>query len=96
MKRGTKVDTNYDLISTVVKKVLAEMIEDRNFQTEGPTGIYETVDQAVENAVAAQKKLLEMPLKHRDKIIAAIRQAALDHNEDDIRHGGKRIRSGPL
>ena len=75
------VDTNYDLISTVVKKVLAEMIEDRIFQTEGPTGIYETVDQAVENAVVAQKKLLEMPLRHRDKIIAAIRQAALDHNE---------------
>jgi len=75
------LDTNQELISTVVKKVLAEMMEYKSFRTEGPTGIYETVDQAVENAVVAQKRLLEMPLSHRDKIIAAIRQAALDHNE---------------
>ncbi len=75
------MDTNQELISTVVNKVLAEMMEDKSFRTEGLTGIYETVDQAVENAVIAQKRLLEMPLSHRDKIIAAIRQAALDHNE---------------
>ena len=56
------METNHELISTVVKKVLSEMIEERIVQTEGPTGIFETVDQAVENAVAAQKRLLALPL----------------------------------
>ncbi|MBU2026648.1 MAG: aldehyde dehydrogenase family protein [Pseudomonadota bacterium] len=75
------VETNHELILTVVKKVLSDMIEEKIVQAEGPTGIFETVDQAVENAVAAQKRLLVLPLHHRDKIIAAIRHAALDHNE---------------
>jgi acyl-CoA reductase-like NAD-dependent aldehyde dehydrogenase len=75
------VETNHELILTVVKKVLSEMIEEKTGQSEGPTGIFETVEQAVENAVAAQKRLLELTLSHRDKIIAAIRQAALDNNE---------------
>ncbi len=78
------MDANHELISTVVKKVLkvlSEMIEGNIVQDEGPTGIFGTVDQAVENAVAAQKRLLVLPLHHRDKIIAAIRQAVLDHNE---------------
>jgi len=75
------VETNHELILTVVKKVLSEMIEEKIVQDEGPTGIFETVDQAVENAVAAQKRLLVLTLHHRDKIIAALRQAALDHNE---------------
>jgi len=76
------VETDSELISMVVKKVLSELIEESNVRAQGPTGIFETVDQAVENAVAAQKRLLELTLIHRDKIIAAIRQAALDHNEE--------------
>ncbi len=75
------METNHELIATVVKKVLSEMIADKMVRDQGPTGIFETVDEAVENAAAAQKRLLELPLSHRDKIIAAIRQAALDNNE---------------
>ena len=75
------METNHELIATVVKKVLSEMLADRIVHAQGPTGIFATVDEAVENAVAAQKKLLELRLSHRDQIIAAIRQAALDNNE---------------
>lgn len=75
------METNHDLISSVVKKVLTEMIEEKYTRSDQPTGIFETVDQAVENAVAAQKRLLELTLNHRGRIIAAIRQAALDNNE---------------
>lgn len=75
------MDTNHELISTVVKKVLSEMIEERNAHDQGSTGIFDDIDQAVENAAAAQKRLLALKLSHRDTIIAALRQAALDHNE---------------
>ena len=75
------METNHELIATVVRKVLSDLIAEKSFQVGSPTGIFETVDEAVENAVAAQKKLLGLHLSHRDKIIAAIRQAALDHNE---------------
>ena len=75
------METNHELISSVVKKVLTEMIEEQFVRADRPTGIFETVDQAVENAVAAQKRLLELTLSHRGRIIAAIRQAALDNNE---------------
>lgn len=75
------MDTNQELLSTVVKKVLSEMIGERLLDADGPTGVFETVEQAVESAAAAQKRLLELPLVHRGAIIAAIRQAALDSNE---------------
>lgn len=75
------METNHELISSVVRKVLSEMIEAKSVQADGPTGVFRTVDQAVESASAAQKRLLELPLNHRDRIISAIRQAALDSNE---------------
>ena len=75
------METNHELISAVVRKVLSEMIDNEFSRSEPPGGIFESVDQAVENAVAAQKRLLELSLVHRGQIIAAIRQAALDNNE---------------
>ncbi len=44
-------------------------------------GIYETVDEAVENAVEAQKKLIAMSLERRCEIIESIRKTILDNNE---------------
>lgn len=75
------METNHELISAVVRKVLSEMIDNEFSRSEPPGGIFESVDQAVENAVAAQKRLLELSLVQRGQIIAAIRQAALDNNE---------------
>lgn len=45
------------------------------------TGLYDIVDDAVENAVEAQKKLVSTSLELRYKIIDSIRKAALDNNE---------------
>jgi len=75
------VETNQELISTVVKKVLSEIIGEKILEADGQTGIFETIDQAVENAAGAQKRLLALSLVDRDKIIAAVRQATLDNNE---------------
>lgn len=75
------METNQELISTVVKKVLSEIIGEKILEADGQTGIFETIDQAVENAAGAQKRLLALSLVDRDKIIAAVRQATLDNNE---------------
>jgi len=45
------------------------------------TGIYETVDEAVENAVEAQKRLIAMSLERRREIIESIRKTVLENNE---------------
>jgi propionaldehyde dehydrogenase len=45
------------------------------------TGLYDTVDDAVENAVEAQKRLVSSSLEQRYKIVESIRTAALDNNE---------------
>jgi len=50
-------------------------------KSEGFTGIYDTVDEAVNNAVEAQKRLVSMTLQRRAEIIASIRKAILDNNE---------------
>ncbi|MDY0039518.1 MAG: aldehyde dehydrogenase EutE [Desulforhabdus sp.] len=75
------MEASQEHIAAVVKQVLSELIEGKRPQMEGFTGLHDTVDQAVENAVAAQKKLLELTLSHREEIIAAVRKAALDNNE---------------
>lgn len=75
------MEASQERITAAVKQVLSELIEGKTPQVEGFTGLYDTVDQAVENAVTAQKKLLELTLNHREEIIACIRQAALDNNE---------------
>lgn len=44
-------------------------------------GIFNTIDEAVNAAAVAFKKLMALPLEARDKIIAAIREDMLLHNE---------------
>jgi len=47
----------------------------------GFTGTYDTVDEAVKNAIEAQKRLITMSLELREAIIASIRKSILDNNE---------------
>ncbi len=75
------METSPEQIAAAVKKVLLEMAEGRALPSGGPSGIFETVDEAVESAEAAQKRLLELSLVHRGEIIAAIRKTALDENK---------------
>ena len=75
------METNLESISAAVRKVLQELVEEKASQSSGPSGIFATIDDAVENAVAAQKRLQEVSLDKRKEIVAAIRKAALDENE---------------
>ena len=45
------METNHELIATVVKKVLSEMIADKIVRDQGPSGIFESVDEAVAQPV---------------------------------------------
>ena len=55
-------------------------MEEKASQSSIPSGIFDTINEAVENAVVAQKRLQEVSLDKRKEIIAAIRKAALDEN----------------
>ena len=47
---------NNELIAHVVQKVLEELVQKKDRGTDECTGIYETVDEAVNNAVEAHKR----------------------------------------
>jgi propionaldehyde dehydrogenase len=72
---------NETIISSVVQKVLEQLIKEGKNLYQEFNGVYDTVDEAVENAVESQKKLIAMSLEVRDKIIAGMRKSSLDNNE---------------
>lgn len=69
------------LVAEVVRRVLEELAKERVLRSPGTGGLYDTVDEAVENAVQAQRRLLAISLERRTEIIASMRKAALDSNE---------------
>jgi len=87
--------TNNEMISDLVQKVVAQLAAKDVSVTE-PTasvavsadivsssnGLYDTVDEAVKAAVEAQKKLAALSLEKREEIIASIRKASLENNEE--------------
>jgi propionaldehyde dehydrogenase len=72
---------NETMISSVVQKVLEQIIKEGKTLSPEFNGLYDTVGEAVENAVESQKKLIAMSLEIRDKIIDGMRKSALDNNE---------------
>lgn len=73
--------TNQEAVNRVIRLVLEELEKECEGQGTESTGLYDTVDEAVQNAVEAQKRLISMTLESRRKIIQAIRKATLDNNE---------------
>lgn len=74
--------TDADMVKELVRRVFEELsglAESGDFAF---TGIADTVQEAVEMAVGAQKRLISLTLEHREQIIASIRKAALDNNEE--------------
>ncbi|UCG13542.1 MAG: aldehyde dehydrogenase EutE [Deltaproteobacteria bacterium] len=71
-----------EIITELVKRVLGELAEERNVRPKESSGLHLAVEDAVEHAVEAQKSLIVMSLDSRAKLIAAMRQAALDNNEE--------------
>lgn len=75
------LNLDHDTVTAIVQKVLQEMIHDPRHRQEPRSGLGETVDEVVEKAASAQKRLLSMSLESRAQIIEAVRRAALENNE---------------
>ncbi len=73
--------TNQEVVTELVRRVVEELSIEKGFQDQDFSGLVDNVDEAVDLAVKAQKRLTAMTLKRRDKIIASMRQAALQNNE---------------
>lgn len=72
---------NQEAVDRVIRLVLDELEKGGDSEPSESTGLHDTVDEAVRNAVEAQKRLISMTLESRRKIIEAIRKATLDNNE---------------
>lgn len=70
-----------EVVATLVRKVLAQLTQNGHAQADGGDGLFNSVSDAVEAAVMAQKKLLQMSLERRKEIIASMRRAVLANNE---------------
>lgn len=67
-------------LEQIVQKILGEISKKAEPQTPTATcGVYSSMDEAVEAACAAQKKLITYSLEERAKFIEAIRQAAREN-----------------
>ena len=75
------MEFNEEIVASVVEKVIAALNKGASCQSGDFTGLVDTVDEAVNYAEEAQKKLIVMSLRSRDKIIASIRKAVLANNE---------------
>ena len=75
------MEVNQERIAAAVKQVLLDLVEEKAVRDGGTSGIFDTIGEAVESAVEAQKRLLEISLVQRGEIIAAIRKTALEENE---------------
>ncbi|MBM3299916.1 MAG: aldehyde dehydrogenase, partial [Deltaproteobacteria bacterium] len=73
--------TNQEAVNRVIRQVIEELEKECEGQGSESTGLYDTVEEAVQNAVEAQKRLISMTLESRRKIIEAIRKVTLDNNE---------------
>ncbi|MCR1971266.1 aldehyde dehydrogenase family protein [Clostridium cochlearium] len=72
------MELNDNQISSIIEKVLQEM-NGKNLNTKVSDGIFETMDEAVNAAEEAQKKLVTMDVSEREKLIAAIRKVILEN-----------------
>jgi propionaldehyde dehydrogenase len=74
-------------ISAETIEQILSMVLDELGRNGGPStasandGLHDTLDEAVTSAVEAQRRLTAMTLESRDKIVAAMRAAALANNE---------------
>jgi acyl-CoA reductase-like NAD-dependent aldehyde dehydrogenase len=67
-------------ISTIVSRVLAELGPEATI-SDSATGSSASLDEAVEKAADAQKKLVALPLSERTRVVEAMRKAALANVE---------------
>lgn len=73
---------NEEIITALVKKVVEEISKADGYPDSPGSALVDTIDQAVERAAEAQRRLVSMSLERREQIISAIRKAALANNEE--------------
>lgn len=78
----TNSETITDLVQRVVEQIAKNTAPSPGTATPSRDGMYDTVDEAVTCAAVAQKKLITLSLEKREEIIASIRKAVLDNNEE--------------
>src|ERR1035441_7497071 len=78
---------NQELIQAIAREVLARIEERLSLPTmaagAGEDGVFETVDQAVKAAAAAQPRVASMGLEDRERMNAIIRRICHD-NADEL------------
>ncbi|MGA2404241.1 MAG: aldehyde dehydrogenase family protein [Syntrophobacteraceae bacterium] len=75
------MELNEQIVASVVEKVITALTRGTGGRSGDFTGLVDTVDEAVDRAEEAQKKLIAISLRTRDEIIASIRKAVLANNE---------------
>lgn len=74
-----RVVENID-IGSIVQRVIANMQAERNTESSELThGIFNKMEDAIETSIVAQKKVHQLPMEFREKIIANIRKKTIDH-----------------
>ncbi len=75
------MNENETALEEMITKVFMEMVDQKDNNPSGCNGLFETIDQAVAQAKAAQKRLVSLSLEKREVIISAIRRVTLEKNE---------------
>lgn len=68
------------IVQEVIKKIVNGSLPGSS--TRHPGGIFETMDEAVKAAKCAQKELIGLRIEERERLLKAMRQAAIDHAEE--------------
>src|ERR1035437_908077 len=80
---------NQELIQAIAREVLARIEERLSLPTmaagAGEDGVFETVDQAVKAAAAAQPRVASMGLEERERMNAIIRRICYDNADEPAR-----------
>jgi propionaldehyde dehydrogenase len=69
------------ILSGVVQQVIEQLMSENGSAAAPAACVYDNVDEAVDNAVAAQRRLIAMTLEDRERMIVAMRKTALENNE---------------
>lgn len=70
-----------EFLENLIQRVLEEIRKEEGTKDPDFRGLSDTVDEAVERAVEAQRRLLGLSMERRGQIIEAMRRAALENNE---------------
>ena len=69
-------------VRKIVEEVVQRVVSGGNGSEGGDTGVFATIDAAVQGATRAQQQLVALSLEERKKIVEALRQTAHVHAEE--------------